>query len=272
MHLYEDLNNSLENFFEIYFDNNKILDFNHKLLADKRFYKYGSFDDEFLLENILNGQLYLQNIPKFNDPFDANPVFDFEKANKIILKYKHFSPAKTSEEYVRRRKIITEIFAGLRKSLFATCLTDHYDDILMWTHYAKNSSGICIEYKLDNCLDNLKTTVVPIRYIKDRPDFPVMLLEKLYRNELDERESNLILYDIYRKKAECWSYENEYRIFVDGQILPDHIIKNVKITGIYLGPSISQKNKEAVLKITKEKRINVHQMVLSQKEYKYKIG
>ena len=66
-------------------------------------------------------------------------------------------------------------------------------------------------------------------------------------------------------KGDTWEYENEWRILISGKANPK--IKMPKISCIYLGVSISPKNRAKILKIAKKKQIPVKQMKIDRGTY-----
>ena len=66
-------------------------------------------------------------------------------------------------------------------------------------------------------------------------------------------------------KDSIWSYENEWRILVKTTEM--HNIPMPRISCVYLGASISDENRNAILKIAKEKHYKVKQMVVDRGAY-----
>ena len=116
------------------------------------------------------------------------------------------------------------------KNLYGICcFSENYKNILMWSHYADNHKGICIEVHVDKILcDQEDIDIIKIDYIKSiatiaNPDVNVKSL--------------------LSKKLTPWKYEKEIRLFSNGK----NVQKKIgKITKIILGPSISDKNKELI--------------------------
>ena len=65
------------------------------------------------------------------------------------------------------RNDMSEMTNELRDAVRVVCLSEVYDSMLMWGHYAMNHTGYCIEYEFekdDICYSNLH----PVEYTKDR--------------------------------------------------------------------------------------------------------
>jgi Protein of unknown function (DUF2971) len=79
------------------------------------------------------------------------------------------------------------------------CLTPYADSTLMWSHYAENHRGICLEFGVDKPLFSQALQVIyASRY-------PVWLLHEFETQQ--DRAVEMIL-----TKAEEWSYEKEFRL------------------------------------------------------------
>jgi hypothetical protein len=120
------------------------------------------------------------------------------------------------------------------------CLTPFPDSILMWSHYADNHRGICLEFGKDNPLIEMAR---PVRY---RDTYPEWTLLRPGDGPLE-----LVL-----TKSKDWAYEREFRIMgsvldgptrIDGNYvaLPDGAV-----TAIVLG--CQNTAKEEVRDIIKE--------------------
>ncbi len=88
-------------------------------------------------------------------------------------------------------------------------LTEHKDDILMWSHYADKHKGVCIEFwpisdsKLDDKLVDFYCSALPVSY-PDENDLPTI---NFYKDDAEELARKAVL-----TKARHWKYEGEWRI------------------------------------------------------------
>lgn len=87
-----------------------------------------------------------------------------------------------------------QVFGDLRASYcFAiSCFLTSNTNRLMWSHYANNHSGICLEFEIDNILENLH----PCYYTDSFP-------------EMNWKSNNINL-SLIKEKA--WEYEAEWRL------------------------------------------------------------
>ena len=79
------------------------------------------------------------------------------------------------------------------------CLTPRIDSTLMWSHYAENHKGICLEFAVKE--DNVFGSAFKVIYEKE------FISQELF----SDTDAALLPFFI---KAKCWDYEHEYRLFL----------------------------------------------------------
>ena len=124
---------------------------------------------------------------------------------------------------------LQKIVAG-KDSYGISCFSLTSTEILMWTHYANNHQGVCIEVDID-LNQNANISFEPIKYNEHIP-----WLKK-------ETGENLESKTILCSKIKKWDYEQEIRAFCDGKNT-SHIFG--EITQIFLGTKIGQTNKDLI--------------------------
>ena len=87
--------------------------------------------------------------------------------------------------------------AKLGQNIGLYCLSEHNDSILMWTHYAAEHSGYCLEFEV---ADNFNAA----QQVKYATKFPVV---DVFTTPLKEQVDLVFL-----TKFQGWSYEREWRI------------------------------------------------------------
>lgn len=149
-----------------------------------------------------------------------------------------------------------------QQSIFIACFSEVNDSILMWSHYASNHSGICIEYDFKQCGENHELT---------KSLYPVNYSSRIFDMTNYEKNKNAVDISVLAAvtKSKDWSYEKEWRLvftlnsesgpFNGGIVSP---------TTIYLGTKINDTDKEKILEIADDNNIPVKQMYLSREEYK----
>ena len=165
---------------------------------------------------------------EFNDPFELLPgdfisTLSEEDTNEF---YSYSSSINDPATYIDK---FVEVQAGARASVGVICFTSSGDNILMWSHYANNHEGICIEFDLENNFFNGKYkdssfSVFSESKLKDHYANIGIINEVKYSEErptfLDPSEISYNT-EFWFVKSKNWAYENEYRI-----LLPtDHAIR-----------------------------------------------
>ena len=117
--------------------------------------------------------------------------------------------------------------------------------MLMWSHYARNHTGYCIEYEF-NKDDMYYSSLHQVRYTKDRFN--------ISKKDILEGRKDIIDKTVC-SKADVWSYEKEWRI----------VTENIK--AFYLGAKINEKEKSEIIEFAKKNNRIVYQMILSANTY-----
>ena len=231
-----------------------------------KLYRYVS-PDYFNIRNIETQQIHLSPNGVLNDVYEGL-VVDKEKANY-------------------------QKFQELKELAYMTCLTESNENILMWSHYAKGHTGICIEYDLKTLVNDkyqILNHIFPVIYDNDiilERNIPKMI--EIYKSiktaiDIDEALDGKLFNDIiplFLIKSKVWEYEREWRVIYSLKQMYD---KNDKIlysgnipfnciSGIYLGIKIHPEIKRNILEICErisndDKHIDVYQAKISGDRYK----
>lgn len=185
-----------------------------------------------------------------------------------------------------------------------TCFSnfDRYDEfykqIVMWSHYADNHRGFCVEYDLsflkpennlkihdrsfyedkDKYLNErnqaiIRAGIFPVEYTAKRINIPYSKLEKIkiessgnifYNSNIDE-----LIYKTFLVKSANWNYEKEWRIIVDENICKyyENKIPFPYIKAIYLGCKADNDLINTMIDIGKE--INAEVTILKMDGQKF---
>ncbi|WP_434120395.1 DUF2971 domain-containing protein [Pseudomonas fortuita] len=173
-------------------------------------YKYQSVTQHSLLSLVQN-TVWMSTPASFNDPFDCAINLDSKKlAESVSHAVGIASQGKVVDSSLEQPKPEDEAaYLQLRESLRAQmqsigvlCLSETPDEILMWSHYAENHKGFCVEYRVDDaCV--LKKLAQPVRYTDTYPSLSL-------KNLPGDAEENFIDVCVHTK-AKQWSYEREWR-------------------------------------------------------------
>lgn len=203
-----------------------------------RLYKYIPFDgnlDTDRRKSFINGEIWYSKANKLNDPYDCRPIISIhneqipeiiknltdeeirylktkirfdsteELLHKIIIPQKIKYADRIENQYFIRFAFKSHIYAlqiAKISNVGVLSLTTDNSNVLMWSHYAKNHSGICLGFERNNnnLLGSIKTKKV--RYLKHRPR--VSLLETMHEKygKMDE---------MLFRKSKHWVHEKEWR-------------------------------------------------------------
>lgn len=220
----------------------------------EKLYKYRSCSSPDSMRNIIktivDNEIYLASSWSFNDIFDCRPVIrsectDAEFISIYVKLAQKRGPRKSIGELMMDAKIacgnskrdprILDVSIGMQKELARKvslagiyCATPKNDNLLMWSHYADNHKGICLEF--NGKLDIFKEAM-EVDYLEDRPTI----------NSLKKDSLNKIMRNTLTTKSIDWKYESEWRIIrqVNGvgavKINPD------TLTGIVFGAACEKK-------------------------------
>lgn len=150
-----------------------------------------------------DGLLWSSKPKHFNDPFDCDLEVTKGITEDDVMEDGKFKPA--VRELIDKA-IEAEINAN--KNSGVICLSEINDSILMWSHYAHNHKGICIEFdrRPGNPLGD-PDICKPVEY---GFDYPVIDFGKMFRDR-DGKTLELMM----RYKANCWEYEKEWRVIMN---------------------------------------------------------
>lgn len=105
------------------------------------------------LNTVMSGEFWLSNAKYFNDPYDSLPLANVRSK----LRYDRYDPTERKlalEEYERQAKSDAIAYA-IQSSIFVSCLTEtSLSNLHMWSYYADEHKGFCVEYSLQKLLDN----------------------------------------------------------------------------------------------------------------------
>lgn len=186
----------------------------------------------------------------------------------------------TLKEYNRIALETFEISRKIPGKLFkTTCLSENSKSILMWSHYAHQHEGFCIEYDFNkaNETDFPIDRLAKVVYSDSIPKLSIQSLIQVIRKKMDPKyvkDSNITLqttetcFEAIITKNSVWQYEEEWRIILDN-------FSNIQIdkipyaTKIIMGMNINEKNRAELLRIAKEKTpsIPVYQAYLLPDKY-----
>lgn len=209
----------------------------------QKLYKYEPWEtNEHIKENIQNSTMFFNIKRNFNDPFDMFPFYEPDEKSVRSLMEKMgrcIKPIDNNDEASLSKYLKTMLLARDRQTgdkYGVLCLSQCYNNILMWSHYSRNHTGVCLEYDVD------ETFIVDDKVRCSQP----MLVEYTDKriknvpcaNDGPEFEMNKI-----KRKYLLWSYEKEVRIIAESlndELFPKVVkIRNGSLVGIVIGANMS---------------------------------
>ncbi len=208
-------------------------------MSVERLYKYGRIN-EFSEALFTGSSLYFPSAEMLNDPFECSPAFTFQHdKNKImdslVRAILRFGPEKSqvtaeaeaAEMYLRGHHREPELWRSIEKNIRQTsqkkigiyCLTETRTNTLMWTHYADEHKGYCLEFDATD-IDSIFIGAEEMQYTDEYP-----VVDHL--NTPNDQMFELT----FLTKATKWRYEEEWRLIgAAGPGLyeyPAHALKSV---------------------------------------------
>lgn len=237
----------------------------------KYLFHYQRFDADRLRQQLSSNTIYLSDTKGFNDPWDCRPCFDLTRLEEPVFYERqvkwleradkkhnpHLSEGERRERAARLRKDpaflehhirqMSGLESEIQKRYRVFCLTTKATDTLMWSHYAGNHTGICLEFGCDN---DVLSGALKVIYFANYPSL-----------DLTEDDIHAGLLPLLAK-ARDWSYEDEYRLIAqeesvalnhDSLITKNNLLRlpNGALTAVVVGCVASKETREAVRDIVR---------------------
>jgi hypothetical protein len=159
----------------------------------------------------------------------------------------------TEEEHLAKvQKRWSEIIREQNRNIRICSFSKTNTSTLMWSHYADDHKGICIEYDF-LFEDSIRPFVQPVFYRKD-----------LHKIGLFEEYDTMQMIAANLIKSPSWSYEKEWRLTIFKQ--REHFFQKLsspKPTAIYLGARINEPGtdfEQQIIAIAQVQKIPMFQM------------
>jgi hypothetical protein len=176
----------------------------------------------YLEQTLRDRVIYMPSPSRFNDPWDCQPWFDLDALDRPSVRDEHIawflaranSPQPGDAEEMRTRpgllkEMVTQCSHGLAEQIDAEyrvyCLTPSDGNLLMWSHYAENHTGVCLQF------DARAEPFVGAFKVSYRRVLPTSTLPE-YGNEA--------MVKALLTKSDVWIYEHEFRIVAKDQRAP----------------------------------------------------
>lgn len=206
---------------------------------------------EYTYSSLINKATFFSKAIDLNDPFEFDIDFDsnpseYEKAILGIT---------DSEEGEKLKEFLDETKAQLTNMLDRNrilSLSSSPYELLMWSHYADEHKGICIEYDRENC-DLLmdKEHCQKVIYPNINEKTKIKLLPLIFENNEQRDFLNTI---IFARKASSWKYENEWRVVLEDtkKTNVQLLLNSIQIKSITFGLRTASHHKQAIYNMIKK--------------------
>ena len=203
---------------------------------------------KYALADLINNQLTVCSPRVMNDPFDTLLLSwgDYHLRKKQGRKY--VESYVQSMEYFRIRS-----FSKIPEDGDATKILSN---VLMWSHYADNHYGMCIEYHFSKIFTKTgEDQVLRFRNVIYKP------IEEAISLDIPVINTDLSLLT----KMDAWTYENEARLIsyipdIEGQFVPIKLDSESYIKNVYFGILCPNSDIVTVRSILKGQNVHFYRM------------
>ena len=206
----------------------------NNIKKDMFVYKYRS-DYSRDIDLLSKYKIYASSKLQLNDPFEGiikpKILDDYEVIKHLI------SPL----EYEKKLRLVKKLIEDI-KFIGIYSLSEKWNDELLWSHYADSHKGFCIEFNINEIIQNkVKRIIFPeiikIRYRKEPPTYSLSFMENMTYKKL--------LKILIGTKSKSWKHEDEIRILFNE--LGFQEINSQSIKSIIFGVNASEKNIQSTI-------------------------
>ncbi|WP_162051319.1 DUF2971 domain-containing protein [Pontibacter pamirensis] len=235
------------------------------------FYHYTSIKAAMAI--LRSAKFKLSHPDSFNDPYDLDTsVIDFNCDAEIFMNHlaqlgvhnplKDTPPNSELKKYMINASSVAFLeneVKRVRGGYRVGCFSKEYNNTLMWSHYAKSHSGVCIGFEYNAF--NPECFVYPVKY-----------LWKKESCNLFDSEIQPVFFVCYQK-SRVWKYEREIRVVhFDTNLLTKGKVAFQKnsVLRLYFGLKTKPEDKKEVLSLLKKKKytnVKIYDMIHNPKGY-----
>lgn len=198
-------------------------------------YRFFSAADPIKARDLLRTMLTTRvlrpsKINGFNDPYECKIVLNLEAPDHVKrARFFEDHPGASGAEcddwlqnMVTPWSLEQDLRATLVRVVGVICFTKDWNHHLFWSHYASHHSGFCIGFD-ENLLGDWGDFMSfrDVTYSKSAPEFKVFF-----------EPADSFYHKAVFTKADCWEYEREVRMALDGfedRVVPEGAIREVII-------------------------------------------
>ncbi len=160
-------------------------------------------------------------------------------------------------------KLIEYLRSSIKICSFAATMMP----ITMWSHYADNHKGFCVEYDISKITssDIRRRMLFPVIYKASLFDCTKYFSSSL--EDLSQFNNTFALVQALYKSPE-WSYEQEWRlVFIAGVIPKETNYPMVPANRVYLGAKMPEDDKRKLIAVCRSKGVECQQMHLKNDRF-----
>jgi hypothetical protein len=243
-------------------------------------YKYCRLNEdnrEWIERIFRHNELYFSSPPQFNNPFDCRVQAsinatddDWEEYLDGMLKGKHPDWDYDDRQIIVRelikegwmknpvtqQKIVDALQEAVNK-VGVYCLSEVYDDILMWSHYADGHRGFCMQFRIKPEMYPFGKLLFKVEYASTYPQITIL------REREDQTRKALLT------KAYFLKHEKEWRILDPDNGPGIRVYQAEMLAGIIFGCEMPHESRQLIREWTKGREIPLkfHQTVKKETEF-----
>lgn len=201
-------------------------------------------DDCHLRTTLLEAKIWFADPKRFNDPFDCNiPIARIESEEKLSAYYKNQIPNLDLDRYslMARNQIVNSdndsnyINKIFQLSLGVRCFSRKCDNILMWSHYTKSHTGVCLTFDITKDKSFFRDEdLLAISYRDGFADFDFV---DFGSKSTDKELSEKMMLHYLGIKSKDWRYEQEIRliktIYNTSEIYEENTLSNEPFKSLF---------------------------------------
>ncbi|MBP1673823.1 MAG: hypothetical protein H6Q25_1638 [Bacteroidetes bacterium] len=176
-----------------------------KVLSTQIFYHFSDFETS-VNDILLKQSLRFSDPLTFNDPFDCNEnllkIYNTKEVYEDAISTLGGNLSRNERRKLKHNILKPSVQAGIlkseRKKFKIACFSEIYNEVLMWSHYGKKHTGICIGFEFPHQYED-KFILCPVKY-----------LDKFLPLDGKTDVNRTILYWL-TTKSKRWEYEKEIR-------------------------------------------------------------
>lgn len=235
-------------------------------LSSLTLFKYYPIN-EYTFDVIKTERVWMPDPTNFNDPYDCALSLDMKSYHErnsdfhsivrdVMLGKRDRSEIPMSKAPVPGwvMSVANEEFRDEQSKFGVCCFSETNLSILMWSHYADNHKGVCIEFEFSE--DFLKNSELSkVIYCNEFPKFTFDDYRGFSKEEVKNKIRQLITI-----KAKDWEYEKEWRLIHNEK--NTFYPKILKIKSVLLGVRADQNVKYEIIDLLKGRSCRFSQAAL----------